>query len=143
MLLWPWPWPLVVALQHIMLFSVHYFNKEHIPSFKNQICPFNRFLWDQKHRNRYICFLWRYTDCCYGNASGTILSQTCLFIYQYKKPCSISRICRHICNRPHSIWKWPLKMLKNHLCQISITPPTLQSMDKNRGFPNVIFIVYF
>ena len=34
-------------------------------------------------------------------------------------------------------------MLKNHLCQISETPPTLESMDKNRGFPNVIFIIYF
>ena len=32
-------------------------------------------------------------------------------------------------------------MLKNHICQISETPPTLQSMDKNRGFPNVILIV--
>ena len=26
-----------------MLFSVHYLNKEHIFSFKNQICPFSRF----------------------------------------------------------------------------------------------------
>ena len=34
-------------------------------------------------------------------------------------------------------------MLKNHLCPISETPPTLQSMDKNLGLPNVIFIVYF
>ena len=25
-----------------MLFSVHYLNKEHISSFKNQICPFSR-----------------------------------------------------------------------------------------------------
>ena len=28
-------------------------------------------------------------------------------------------------------------MLKNHLCQISETPPTLQSMDNNRGFPSI------
>ena len=34
-------------------------------------------------------------------------------------------------------------MLKNHICQISETPSTLQSMDKNQGFPNVILIVYF
>ena len=26
-----------------MLFLVHYLNKEHISSFKNQICPFSRF----------------------------------------------------------------------------------------------------
>ena len=34
-------------------------------------------------------------------------------------------------------------MLKNHICQIFETPPTLQGMDKIRGFPNVILIVYF
>ena len=38
--------------------------------------------------------------------------------------------------------KKPLKMLKNYLCRISVAPPTLKSMDKYRGYPNVILIVY-
>ena len=32
---------------------------------------------------------------------------------------------------------------QNHLCKISETSPTLQSMDKNRGFPNTIMISDF
>ena len=32
------------------------------------------------------------------------------------------------------------EMLKNHLCQISENPPTLQSMDNNRGFPSINYL---
>ena len=39
--------------------------------------------------------------------------------------------------------KMYFEMLKHHLCQISETQPTLQSMDKNRGFPKVVLILYF
>ena len=35
-----------------MLFPVHYLIKEHISSFKNQICLFSRFLGDQKYSHR-------------------------------------------------------------------------------------------
>ena len=39
--------------------------------------------------------------------------------------------------------KMSFENAQNHVCQISETPPTLQSMDKNKGFPNIIMISYY
>ena len=45
--------------------------------------------------------------------------------------------------QPHLLRKCPLKMPKNHLCQISEASTTLQSMDENRFFSKCNFDCLF
>ena len=69
-----WAWPLADRLQHHVLSSVQYCHLQHISSFKNKYVPLADFFGIINTATHKFAFLWLYTDCCYSNALGTILS---------------------------------------------------------------------
>ena len=117
--LWPWPWPLIDTLWHIGIFSERQFSVQHMFQRYKHICAYRMTL---RYENFSKPIIWHYTDCCYGNGSGTIYSQTCLFINLLQKPCYILRKCTHICPWPHKRWKCHWICSKIVFFQYSETP---------------------